>query len=84
MAEPTELTREEVSRAYREAFATRSGQIAITDLTQRFGFVTQTTLVAGDSHCSAFNEGNRAVIAYINMVITGGVAPSGQEETIEW
>lgn len=49
-------------------FGSESGQLVLEDLKKRCSFET-TTFVQGDSHDTAFREGQRAVVLFINNML---------------
>jgi hypothetical protein len=56
--------REKVVRAYQAFFETVDGQVILADLDTNFG--TRTSYVKGDTHQTAFHEGQRDVVALIH------------------
>ena len=50
---------------YKQTFKSESGEKVLEDLKKRCSFET-TSFVQGDSHDSAFREGQRAVVLFIN------------------
>ena len=57
----------EVAAAYKELFASPAGQIVMTHLVAKFGFINKTTFVPGDPMHSAIYEGQRSVMVYIGQ-----------------
>ena len=53
---------------YKQTFASESGEKVLEDLKKRCSFNT-TTFVQGDSHDTAFREGQRAVVLFINNML---------------
>ena len=53
---------------YKTTFGSESGQRVLEDLKKRCSFET-TSFVQGDSHDSAFREGQRAVVLFINNML---------------
>lgn len=47
---------------YKTVLTTPDGEKVINDLIRRYGHFNSTTFVQGDSHSTAFNEGQRSVI----------------------
>ena len=53
---------------YKQTFTSESGKKVLEDLKKRCSFET-TTFVQGDSHDTAFREGQRAVVLFINNML---------------
>ncbi len=53
---------------YKTTFGSESGQRVLEDLKKRCSFNT-TTHIKGDSHESAYLEGSRSVVLFINNMI---------------
>ena len=53
---------------YKQTFTSESGVKVLEDLKKRCSFNT-TTFVQGDSHDTAFREGQRAVVLFINNML---------------
>ena len=53
---------------YKQTFGAESGEKVLEDLKKRCSFNT-TTFVQGDSHDTAFREGQRAVVLFINNML---------------
>ena len=53
---------------YKQTFGSESGEKVLEDLKKRCSFNT-TTFVQGDSHDTAFREGQRAVVVFINNML---------------
>ena len=54
--------------AYKQVFNSEEGKIVLEDLKKRCNFYT-TSHIKGDSHESAFLEGTRSVILFINNML---------------
>tara|TARA_R110002126_G_scaffold157128_1_gene304633 strand:+ start:90 stop:311 length:222 start_codon:yes stop_codon:yes gene_type:complete len=54
--------------AYKQIFESETGKIVLEDLKKRCSFYT-TSHIKGDSHESAFLEGTRSVILFINNML---------------
>ena len=50
----------QLAQDYRTAFATEAGQRVLADLLRRTG-LARATMVQGDTHATAFNEGRRSI-----------------------
>lgn len=53
---------------YKTTFGSADGEKVLADLKKRCSFET-TTFVAGDSHDTAFREGQRAVVLFIQSML---------------
>ena len=53
---------------YKQTFGSESGEKVLEDLKKRCSFNT-TTFVQGDSHDTAFREGQRAGVLFINNML---------------
>lgn len=53
---------------YKTTFGSESGNKVLEDLKKRCSFET-TTFVKGDSHDTAFREGQRSVVLFINNML---------------
>ena len=53
---------------YKQTFTSESGNKVLEDLKKRCSF-NSTTFVQGDSHDTAFREGQRAVVLFINNML---------------
>tara|TARA_R100000278_G_scaffold118725_1_gene99549 strand:+ start:805 stop:1017 length:213 start_codon:yes stop_codon:yes gene_type:complete len=53
---------------YKTTFGSESGQRVLEDLKKRCSFET-TTFVKGDSHESAFLEGQRSMVLFLNNML---------------
>ena len=53
---------------YKQTFTSESGVKVLEDLKKRCSFNT-TTFVQGDSHDTAFREGQRSVVLFINNML---------------
>mgnify|MGYP003134812099 CR=1 FL=1 len=58
----------ELNLAYKQTFESDNGKIVLEDLKKRCSFYT-TSHIKGDSHESAFLEGTRSVILFINNIL---------------
>ena len=58
----------QLSINYKTTFGSESGELVLKDLKKRCSFET-TTFVQGDSHDTAFREGQRAVVLFINNML---------------
>ena len=58
----------ELNLAYKQTFESDNGKIVLEDLKKRCSFYN-TTHIKGDSHESAFLEGTRSVILFINNML---------------
>tara|TARA_Y100000287_G_C13981885_1_gene238513 strand:+ start:98 stop:310 length:213 start_codon:yes stop_codon:yes gene_type:complete len=58
----------QLSINYKTTFGSESGNKVLEDLKKRCGFET-TSFVQGDSHDTAFREGQRAVVLFINNML---------------
>ena len=54
--------------AYKQVFNSEEGKLVLEDLKKRCSFYT-TSHIKGDSHESAFLEGTRSVILFINNML---------------
>ncbi len=58
----------EIELAYKQTFSSEAGEKVLEDLKKRCSFYN-TTHIKGDSHESAFLEGTRFVILFINNML---------------
>jgi|TARA_R100001530_G_scaffold74984_1_gene52744 hypothetical protein len=58
----------QLNLAYKQTFESDNGKIVLEDLKKRCSFYT-TSHIKGDSHESAFLEGTRSVILFINNIL---------------
>ena len=58
----------ELELAYKQTFSSETGKKVLEDLKKRCGFHT-TTHIKGDSHESAFLEGTRHTVLFINNML---------------
>lgn len=58
----------QLSINYKTTFGSESGQLVLEDLKKRCGFET-TSFTKGDSHDTAFREGQRSVVLFINNML---------------
>jgi len=58
----------ELELAYKQTFSSETGKKVLEDLKKRCGFYT-TTHIKGDSHESAFLEGTRYTVLFINNML---------------
>lgn len=56
--------RQDLTEAYRRLFETPDGQIVLEHL-MKISFIFSTTMVIGDSHLTAMNEGQRRLVLSI-------------------
>jgi hypothetical protein len=68
MAKKSDNSQEKVISLYKTVFTTGSGVVVLHDMFRRFGMF-KTSLVPGDPQGTAFNEGQRSVLLYINEII---------------
>ena len=59
---------EQLNIAYKQVFESDNGKKVLEDLEKRCSYHT-TTHIKGDSHESAFLEGTRSVILFINNIL---------------
>ena len=55
--------------AYKQIFSSDMGKLVLEDLKKRCSFYS-TSHIKGDSHESAFLEGTRSVVLFINNMLT--------------
>lgn len=58
----------QLNLAYKTTFGSESGKLVLDDLKKRCSF-NSTTHIKGDSHESAYLEGSRSVVLFINNMI---------------
>lgn len=72
------MTRAELRTLFAELLGNEKFVAFLKDLDARFGAHHRTTFVPGDPYATAYNEGARSVIVFINRLAEEAVSSGGE------